>query len=61
MSEEKMNQKHITSSKRLVYNSILNVATLMSYAAIGFLLIRYFLGQLGEAQYGVWLLTRSAH
>jgi len=51
-----MNQRPVTTSKRLVYNSILNVATLMTHAVIGFFLIRFFLGRLGEVRYGIWVL-----
>lgn len=51
-----MKQRRVTTSKRLVYNSVLNVTTLVAHAAIGFFLIRFFLGRLGEEQYGVWIL-----
>jgi O-antigen/teichoic acid export membrane protein len=51
-----MNQRPITTSKRLVYNSILNVTTLVAHAVIGFFLIRFFLGRLGEVRYGIWVL-----
>ncbi|MFC1634614.1 lipopolysaccharide biosynthesis protein [Planctomycetota bacterium] len=51
-----MNQHPITTSKRLVYNSILNVAGLVTHAVIGFFLIRFFLGRFGEVRYGIWVL-----
>ena len=51
-----MKQRPVTTSKRLVRNTILNVTTLVSHAVIGFFLIRFFLGRLGEVRYGVWLL-----
>jgi O-antigen/teichoic acid export membrane protein len=51
-----MSEQPITTSRRLVYNTFFNVATLVSHAVIAFLLIRFFLSQLGKAQYGVWLL-----
>ena len=51
-----MNQQTLTTPKRLVHNTFFNVAALLSNALIGFFLIRFFLGRLGEAQYGVWLL-----
>jgi len=51
-----MNQQSVTTSKRLVHNTFFNVAALLSNAVIGFFLIRFFLGRLGEARYGVWLL-----
>jgi len=51
-----MNEQPITTSKRLIHNTFFNVVTLVSNAVIGFFLMRFFLGQLGEARYGVWLL-----
>jgi len=51
-----MNQQSITTPKRLVHNTFYNVAALLSNALVGFFLIRFFLGRLGEAQYGVWLI-----
>jgi O-antigen/teichoic acid export membrane protein len=51
-----MNEQYATTSKRLIHNTFFNVATLVSNAFIGFFLIRFFLGQLGEYRYGVWLL-----
>jgi O-antigen/teichoic acid export membrane protein len=51
-----MSEQPITTSKRLVYNTLFNVLTLVSNAVIGFFLIRFFLGRLGEIRFGVWLL-----
>ena len=51
-----MNQQSLTTPKRLVHNTFFNVTALLSNALVGFFLIRFFLSQLGEAQYGVWLL-----
>jgi len=51
-----MNPQTVTTSKRLVYNSLLNVTTLVTHAVIGFFLIRFFLGRFGEERYGVWVL-----
>jgi O-antigen/teichoic acid export membrane protein len=51
-----MSQQPITTSRRLVYNTFFNVATLVSQAIVAFLLIRFFLSQLGQTRYGVWLL-----
>jgi O-antigen/teichoic acid export membrane protein len=48
--------KTVTSSRRLVRNTFFNVLMLMSNAIVGFLLIGFFLGQLGKARYGVWAL-----
>ncbi|MDI9432270.1 MAG: oligosaccharide flippase family protein [Planctomycetota bacterium] len=49
----------VTTSKRLIQNTLFNVLLLVSNALIGFFLIRFFLGRLGEAQYGVWVLVGS--
>jgi O-antigen/teichoic acid export membrane protein len=49
----------VTTSKRLVHNTLFNVVALVSNAVIGFLLVRFFLGRLGESRYGVWLIVGS--
>jgi O-antigen/teichoic acid export membrane protein len=54
-----MNQQYITTSRRLIHNTIFNVVTLVSGAIITFFLIRFFLAQLGESRYGVWVLIGS--
>ena len=54
-----MNQQYITTSKRLIQNTIFNVVTLVSSAVTTFFLIRFFLAQLGENRYGVWVLIGS--
>ncbi len=51
--------KTITTSKRLIRNTFFNVTMLMTNAVVAFLLIRFFLGRLGEARYGVWVLIGS--
>ena len=51
-----MSERPVTTSKRLVHNTLLNVVTLVANAVIGFFLIRFFLGRLGEVRYGVWVL-----
>ncbi|MFH1716995.1 MAG: oligosaccharide flippase family protein [Planctomycetota bacterium] len=51
-----MNEQPVTTSRRLVYNTFFNVATLTANAIIGFFMIPFFLGQLGDIRYGVWLL-----
>jgi O-antigen/teichoic acid export membrane protein len=48
-----------TTSKRLIHNTIFNVVTLVSSAVTTFFLIRFFLSQLGESRYGVWVLIGS--
>ena len=52
-----MSSPPITTSKRLAHNTIFNLVTLMSTIVIGFFLIPFFLGQLGEDRYGVWVLV----
>jgi O-antigen/teichoic acid export membrane protein len=54
-----VNKEPITTSKRLIYNTLFNVITQISYAVISFFLIRFFLGKLGEAKYGVWVIVGS--
>jgi len=54
-----MSTPYITTSKRLVHNTIFNVITLASGTAIGFFLIRFCLVHLGEAKYGLWVLIGS--
>ena len=54
-----MNGKPTTTSKRLAINTIFNVVTLIINSVTYFFLIRFFLGQLGENRYGLWLLIGS--
>jgi O-antigen/teichoic acid export membrane protein len=51
-----MSQQFLTTPKRVVHNTLFNVAALVSHAIVAFLLIRFFLGRLGQDRYGVWLL-----
>lgn len=51
-----MSGQAITTSRRLVYNTLLNVATWVVNAAIAFFMIGFFIGRLGKNRYGVWLL-----
>lgn len=48
--------KIVTTSRALIRNTFFNLLMLMSNAIIAFLLVRFFLGQFGEARYGVWVL-----
>jgi O-antigen/teichoic acid export membrane protein len=48
--------KTVTTSRALVRNTFFNLLMLMSNAIVGFLLIGFFLGRLGQARYGVWVL-----
>ena len=54
-----MSEQYITTSKRLIHNTIFNVMTLVSSAGITFFLIRFFLVHLGESRYGIWVLIGS--
>jgi O-antigen/teichoic acid export membrane protein len=49
--------KTITTSRRLVRNTFFNLFMLMSNAIVGFLLVGFFIGQLGKARYGVWIIV----
>jgi len=51
-----MSEQPITTPKRLVHNTLFNVATLLSNAVVGFFLISFFLSRLGEVKYGLWVL-----
>jgi len=48
--------KTVTTSRAVVRNTFFNLLMLMSNAIVGFLLIGFFLGRLGAARYGVWVL-----
>ena len=48
--------KTVTTSRALVRNTFFNLLMLMSNAIVAFLLVRFFLGRLGEMRYGVWVL-----
>jgi O-antigen/teichoic acid export membrane protein len=48
--------KTVTTSRALVRNTFFNLLMLMSNAIVGFVLIGFFIGRLGEARYGVWVL-----
>lgn len=54
-----MQNKPVTTSKRLVHNTLFNIITHFANAIIGFLLVSFFVGQLGEERYGVWILIGS--
>ena len=54
-----MNKQYITTSKRLIHNTVFNVGTLVINTVVTFFLISFFVGQLGETRYGVWVLIAS--
>ena len=54
-----MHNKPVTTSRKLIHNTLFNVITLFATALIGFLLIRFFLSKLGESQYGIWIIVGS--
>jgi O-antigen/teichoic acid export membrane protein len=51
--------KTVTTSRTLVRNTFFNLLMLMSNAIIGFMLMPFFVGQLGPTKYGIWVLTGS--
>ncbi len=48
--------KVVTTPRALVRNTFFNILMLMSNAVVAFLLIPFFIGQLGGTAYGVWYL-----
>lgn len=54
-----MSGEQITTSRRMIHNTLFNVVMRLSGAVVTFLLIRFFLVRLGEEKYGVWLLVAS--
>jgi len=48
-----------TTSRRLVHNTLFNVLAFMSHAVVAFFLIPFFLGRLGPARWGLWVLIGS--
>ena len=54
-----MSKHQITTSTSLIHNTLFNVITQIIQAVITFFLIRFFLGKLGEAKYGVWIIVAS--
>lgn len=49
----------ITTSKRLISNTVLNMLNSILTAVISFFLIRFLVANLGEERYGVWVLVAS--
>jgi len=49
----------VASSKKLIHNTLLNVTGHLISAIINFFLVRFFLGALGEEQYGIWIVIGS--
>ncbi len=56
---EREMSKQVTTSKRLIHNTLFNLVTFMSNALVVFFLIPFFLGQLGEVRYGLWVFIGS--
>lgn len=48
-----------TTSRRLILNTIYNLATRAIIALIGFFMVPFFVRSLGKAQYGIWILVGS--
>lgn len=51
--------KIVTTPRALVRNTFFNLLMLMSNAVVSFLLVPFFIGQLGKPGYGVWVLIGS--
>ncbi len=51
--------KTVTTPRALVRNTVFNLLMLMSNAVVAFLLVPFFVGQLGKPAYGVWVLIGS--
>jgi O-antigen/teichoic acid export membrane protein len=51
--------KTVTTPRALVRNTFFNILMLMSNAIVAFLLVPFFIGQLGQSGYGVWVLIGS--
>jgi len=52
-----LNAQRITTSKRLVHNTFFNMLTFVVSGLIGFALVPFFLGHIGKARYGIWVLV----
>ncbi len=48
-----------TTSRRIVFNSVVNVSSTIGRAAIGFFLLPFLVSMLGAEVYGVWVLIGS--
>ena len=48
-----------TTAKQLMRNTVFNMASYAVETIVGFFLISFFLGQLGEERYGIWVLIGS--
>lgn len=51
--------QQVTTSKRLIHNTLFNVVRLMSQALVAFFLMPFYLGQLGDVRWGIWALIGS--
>lgn len=58
-SEIIMSAPQVTTSRRLMINTFLNIFTQLITVVIGSLLIGFFLGTIGEDLYGIWILVGS--
>jgi len=48
-----------TTSRRLIFNSLSNVAAHIVQAAVAFFMVPFFIHTLGKEKYGIWLLLSS--
>ncbi len=49
----------ITTPRRLMVNTVLNMANQLVTTLVNFVMVGFFLDQLGEERYGVWILVGS--
>jgi len=54
-----MNNKTITTSKRLIHNTIFNVSAYVIGAAIALFMVPFLIRSLGKEIYGIWILIGS--
>lgn len=54
-----MSGQHVTTSKRLIVNTLSNLMTRFVCSVIGFCMVPFFVRTLGTQQYGTWILIAS--
>jgi O-antigen/teichoic acid export membrane protein len=54
-----MLDESVTTSRRLILNTICNLTTRVIIALIGFFMVPFFVRTLGKDQYGIWILVGS--
>ncbi|MHC4159105.1 MAG: lipopolysaccharide biosynthesis protein [Planctomycetota bacterium] len=54
-----MNNKAVTTSKRLIHNTIFNISAYVASAAIALFMVPFLIRCLGKEIYGIWILIGS--